>query len=204
MSTIETLEYYESCPGCGASNDGSGVCPYCGSSMIKSRKISKPARSIEDTFREEDRGLPVVKGKSGEINSFMKFFCPLFGGIFITVPTALFFAFAGAGLMEFWLIGFFSIFWLIGFGSLVPFIANIARNMKCKRGKRVMGTVRSYENSTITVNGSPALILRIRVDDTNPYIVQINTGESTREYSVGSRLVLRVNDDCYLIEGSTV
>lgn len=201
MNTVETLEYHESCPGCGASNDGTGVCPYCGSSMIKSRRISKSTQNPADAVYAEDMGLAVVKAKSGEVNSFLKIFCPLFGGIFIAVPTILFFAFLSFGLMEFWLVGFFSLFWIIGFGSLVPLIASISRNRKCKSGKRLRGIVRGYSNSNISINGAPALNIRIRVEDAQPFLVQFNTGETSQEYPIGAHLFLRMSEDCVLIEG---
>lgn len=202
MRTVETIEYYEECPACGASNDGSGVCSYCGSSLMKSRTVQQIDQPLEDVLSEEDRNLPLVKGKCATVNTFLKLFCPLFGGIFLVVPTFISGVFFASGMMALWLIPFFSLFWIIGVGGFAPLVRAFRRNKRCKNGAQMVALVRGYSNSSTSTNGTPTKNICLRIEQGGPYLVEFNTGETKRLYPVGSRVLVRTDgQNGYLIEG---
>ena len=199
MSTVKTVEYFNTCPSCGAANDGSEICAYCGGTLVNRRIIEEVAEPLQATFRREDMHLPVIKGKNGSVSGFMKVFCGLFGGIFLGVSTVLFCTFAGVGFLEWWLIPFFGLFWTIGLGAFIPLIRASAANKRCESNPTIRGQVRGYANSSVSINGSPAKNIRLRIEDGSPRIVELNTMETSEPYPIGSFVNLRTDGTYYLM-----
>lgn len=202
MSTVEKIEYYSTCPSCGAPSDPSGTCPYCGSSLVKNRVVTELDASEEDAILQEDMSLPIVKGKCGKVDSFFKIFCPLFGGIFVLVPTILCVAFSVVRFLNAFMFLFCLPFFAIGLGALIPLFVAMSNEKKCLEGQRLVGIVRGYENSSVSVNGSPVKIIRVRVDEGGSRLIVFSTGNAQRTYPIGSKIVLRNSGEHYLIEGS--
>lgn len=201
-STINSLEYYSSCPSCGAVNTGKKFCEYCGASMVKkaTQMVNEPSMTIENSFLMEDVNLPLVKGKNCGKNLFMVLFCSIFGGMFFMVPTIICITFIATGIMQPWIIGMLSLFWVIGIGALTPMILSIKNRSKCKNGKHITGIVRGYEDSMVMVNNRPVQNMRIRIDDENPRIVLLSTGVSYCRYPVGGTVRLINYENYYMFE----
>lgn len=205
MATIENIEYYVECPSCGAHKEDADFCQYCGTSLIKSRTVtSADSERLTDVFFREDHGLKRVEGKTSDFPKELKLFCALFGGLFLFVPTFLCFVFMAVGIFEIWLLLFFGIFWVIGAASFIPWIrANKARS-NTAHGTVLVGIVRGYENSNISVNDRPVQKVMLRLscpDDPSyqPIILHLNTGSTNCKWPLGEKLVLRNWQDYYQI-----
>lgn len=202
MAKIEKIEYYETCPNCGAANSGQETCLYCGTLLIKRRIFEETdSESLEERFKQEDSYLPVIHGKSGKVDTFLKIFCPIFGGVFLLVPTFLCIMFSSLGMMEAWVLGMFSIFWIVGAGSLLPLIISISNSKKCKNGTVITGMVRGYENGLYSINDSPVKIVLLKItQDGQDKILKLNTGKTSKSYALGAILRIRNYQNIYRIE----
>lgn len=204
MKVVNTIEYYAACPQCGAANAGNVAnCEYCGSLLIK-RSVQETVEGnydLESQYAQEDAYLPEIDGHFCGKDTFLVLFCSLFGGIFLLVPTTLFLAFLGAGIMEVWLVFFFLIFWVIGGTSFAIMFVRLGRKMKCKNGEIIQGEVRRYENSIVRINNVPAQNIYIKVYMEGAYkILVLNTGETRRRYIPGTKVRLRRYKNCYMFE----
>lgn len=190
---VENIEYYSACPACGAAGKGKSFCEYCGTSLIKARTITEETKeSIDERNLTEDAGLPVIEGKRAGKNAFLWIFCSIFGGTFLLVPSFICLVFLTMGMMEPWLILFFTLFWIIGIGALIPLIGNIYANIKCRDGCEVYGTVRGYENGNYTINGRPVQNMRVRIQTPEgTKLLILGTGETNRKYAPGQNLVMK-------------
>lgn len=205
MSIYESVEYHPYCPSCGAANVGNDVCDYCGASLIKSktnREETKDEMEEQERINAlEDYKYEEIKGKLREKDDFLLLFCPIFGGAFVIVPTIVCIAFMGTGILEFWLIPFFSLFWLIGIGALVPLFKQLTEGHKCKTGDLVTGTLRGYEDSMTVVNGRPQLNMRILLNDAyDPKILVLKTPFTVKKYPVGAQIRLKRYKDSYIFD----
>lgn len=203
MSGVESIEYYSACPQCGAANVGLEKCDYCGASLIKSRVKTNNAydkSAEEDKNFKEDMDYPEIKGKIYEKDEFLLIFCPIFGGVFVLVPTIIMIAFISTGIMEGWLFAMFALFYVIGIGALIPLFSYFIKRGKCKRGKEITGIVRGYEEQMILVNGKPVLSVRILIDEkTDPKILVLNTGNTRRIYPLGKVITLKGYENNFVI-----
>lgn len=199
MSTVQTTQYHSICPSCGAAHDGSGVCAYCGASMVASQQVTQVNETPEQTMMREDAGLPLVKGKSGQISGFMKVFCILFGGIFLFVPTFLILCFAAVGLFDPLFLASFAVFPIVGIGALTPVVRASAIKKRCMAGRRLNAVVRYYVDGDYLVNDKPVQILRLRTEEPQPRIIELNMGESKQSYAPGMRLTLANDEDYFVI-----
>ena len=204
MSTIESVQYYSACPQCGAANVGNEKCDYCGASLIKSRinttDFSYQKTSEEEKNYMEDSYLPQVNGKIFEKDDFLLFFCPIFGGIFLLVPTVIFIAFSSAGIMEIWVFAMLVLFWIIGAAGIAPLVNYFVKKKKCKSGRIIKGIVRGYDETMMTVNGKPVLMVRLLVDkDTEPKILCLNTGSTKKLYPLGKEITLQGYDNNFVL-----
>lgn len=207
MSGYQTIEYYQTCPSCGANNNGKEFCEYCGSSLVKSTtrtEYESPVKAQEYANEAEDAMLPIIEGKYCGIDSFLLLFCPIFGGGFILIPTILCIAFVSSGIMEGWAYAMFGLFWMIGIGAMIPLFVSISRSAKCKKGERITGIVRGYEEDhSVLINGRPRLCVRILVEHNGtPSILVLSTGGTNRRYALGQQVTLRNYDDKYVFEKS--
>lgn len=202
MKNVEQIEYHTSCPACGAINNGSKFCEYCGSSMIKTKTISSLDNNAEaDLYESEDMNLPMITGKSVNNDLFMTIFCLIFGGVFFIVPTFLCIIFATVGILEIWLIPFFSIFWIVGLGTLIPLIVKKVNKAKCKNGPSLKGVVRGYEPGLVMVNNRPVLNVKLKVYVDGQYkLLKLSTGSPSKKYPLGKELTLRYYNKYYMIE----
>lgn len=206
MSTIESYEYYSACPQCGAANVGNEKCDYCGASLIKSKTnanvtILSNRDEREQINLEEDAYYPEIKGKLFEKDEFLFIFCPIFGGIFLLVPTVILIVFSSTGIMEPWVFAMLALFWIVGIGGIYPIINYFITKAKCKNGREVRGIVRGYQESMVLINGRPALSIRLLVDQyTDPKILVLSTGTTTREHPIGKELKLRGYKNKFVIE----
>jgi len=200
---MESIEYYSACPQCGAANVGNEKCDYCGASLIKIKTTHKemPGKTDEEeAYYQEDSRYPEIKGRLLEKDEFLFFFCPLFGGIFLLVPTIILVAFSQVGILELWVVAMLSVFWLVGIGGIMPLILYFVRKAKCRNGKEITGIVRGYEKTMIVVNGSPVLAVRVLIDQwTSPKILILNTGSSRRGYPLGKEIRLKVYKNNFMI-----
>lgn len=205
MSTIERVEYYSGCPSCGAASEGKEVCPYCGTSLVKKRYMIEVEESAEDIIAREDAGLPVVRGAlvgSSGMDTFLKVFCPLFGGIFVGVSLVLMIAFGASGLLflDPFMILFFVPFLLIGFGAFVPLFVMASRKSKVKNGRQVPGIVRGYEDGGYQVNGRTVQNMRVRINDGGQVkLLILSTGSANKPYPVDSSINMLNAEDLYTI-----
>lgn len=201
----ESIEYYAACPQCGAANVGKGKCDYCGASLIKSRTTTSSdfnysRQEEEEKNLQEDMNYPEIEGKIYEIDEFLLIFCPIFGGMFILVPTIICIAFSSAGIMEIWVLAMLAMFWMIGIGAFVPLINSFVKRSKCKNGREISGVVRGYERTMVEVNGRPVLKIRILIDErTDPKILLLNTGGTSRKYALGKVIKLKGYDNNFII-----
>lgn len=204
MAVVESYEYYSACPQCGAANVGKEKCDYCGTSLIKKKintEVSYERNDEEEENFRQDSDYPEVRGKICEMDSFLLLFCPLFGGIFLLVPTIILIAFSSAGIMEPWVFLMLIMFWLIGIGGISPLFVNLYKSAKCKTGDQIAGIVRGYEESMVTVNGKPVLYVRLLVNErTDPKILVLNTGKNRKPYPLGKVIKLRGYNNNFIIE----
>lgn len=207
MSIVEKYEYYSACPQCGAANVGSEKCDYCGASLIKSKINTNSNITVherdeqEEKNYQEDINYPEVKGKIFEKDEFLFIFCPLFGGIFLLVPTIIFFAFSSVGILEPWVILMLALFWIIGAAGLYPLINYFYSKNKCRNGREITGIVRGYQESMLIVNGRPVLNVRLLVDQqTEPKILVLSTGNTRKQYPLGKVLKLRGYNNKFIID----
>ncbi|MDO4188019.1 MAG: hypothetical protein Q4D29_03440 [Lachnospiraceae bacterium] len=204
MATVESVEYYSACPQCGAANVGLEKCDYCGASLIKRKTNTEFRSEMSDEETEnlrQDADYPEVRGKLYEPDPFLLMFCPIFGGIFLLVPTIILLAFSSVGIMESWLYLMLGLFWLIGIGGISPLIVSLYKNVKCKNGNLITGIVRGYEESMVLVNGKPMLYVRLLVNErTDPKILILNTGKSAKVYPIGKVMKLRGYNNNFIIE----
>ena len=204
-ATEERIEYYDVCPNCGARSKVQDTCEYCGSSLIKSVIRSErniPVVDYEEELRAEDAKYPILPCRSCGRNTFLNLFCGIFGGCFILVPFIVGTAFIGAGIAEMWVIAMLGLFLLVGVGSLVPLIINISNTVKCKSGDLISAKVRGYENTMSSINGQPVLAVRLLINkDGRPGIIVLNTGKTTRSYSINQEIEIRNRDNLYMLKG---
>ena len=59
--------------------------------------------------------------------------------------------------------------------------------------------MRGYANSSVSINGSPAKNIRLRIEDGSPRIVELNTMETSEPYPIGSFVNLRTDGTYYLM-----
>jgi len=201
MKNVEQIEYYSSCPSCGAINNGSKFCEYCGATMVKAKSVSNYGREdIEEEYLQEDANLPIIRGKKASRDPFLLFFCPIFGGTFLLVPTIILIVFSSVGIMEPWLIAMLSLFWLIGICGIAPLFVNLISRAKCKNGEIVKGTVRGYDHSMYMINNRPALNVRLRIYEDGKYkILILGTGQTSRQYALGRELTLKRHNKYYMV-----
>lgn len=209
MNVVESVEYFPSCPQCGASNNGKELCEYCGTSLVK-RRINQSIglagfgmanNSLEEENMMEDSDLREISGKSGNLDPFIIMFCLIFGGCFCLVPIIIGVAFTGSGIMEPWVFLMLGLFLLIGLGSLAPLVIAIISNIKCKTGEPVSGIVRGYSKSMVSVNGSPVLNMRLLMDENDEkYILVLRSGSTERRYKIGSTVHLKRYKNKYIID----
>ncbi|MDO4183295.1 MAG: hypothetical protein Q4E12_06805 [Coriobacteriia bacterium] len=201
MGRVETIEYYDRCPSCGAAADGDGICDYCGASLVRRRTTTETNESFEDMALREDRGLPVEKAKVAGMSGSMKFFLLLFGGIWFLTPTVLVVLFSLTGIMKPWLFAFFGIFWAVGLGCMVPLVVSVVRQRACRNGQQVTASLRGYEDGIYMINERPVQVMRLRVEtEAGPKLVLLNTGATNRRYAPGMELHLRTANGRYIIQ----
>lgn len=203
MKMMNSIEYYTSCPSCGASNKGKDICDYCGTLLIK-KEVQQPVfeerLSQEECYAREDAGLPVIHGKKAGRNPFLLIFCPIFGGCFFVIPFFIMIGFMSVGLMPIWVILMLVMFMAGGIGAFVPLILNIVNTSKCKNGVDIYGVVRGYEDSMMMVNGKPILNVILRVEYANgPHLVIVGTGETRKSYALGQTVKLKNYNDYYMV-----
>lgn len=204
MKVTDSIEYYASCPQCGAPNTGNMArCEYCDALLIKKtiRETENGYSNMEYQFSEDDMILPEVKGHFCGKNTFLVLFTLFFGGMFLLVPTIICITFVSTGIMEPWLIAFFALFWLIGIGSFVPLIVGTVRKTKCKNGEIITAEVRGYEDSMIMINNRPEQMIRLKIYEHGTYkMLILNTGETKRKYPIGFNIRLRHYKNNYMFE----
>lgn len=214
MAIISSVEYYSSCPSCGATNNGKKKCEYCGNSLIK--KTTQKSTDYDlyagngfgsDFYSNQYQGIdsefssyPIIKGKNCGVDPFMILFSLIFGGCFTFVPLIICITFIATGIMEPWVILMLSVFWIIGIGSFVPLIIKTDARAKCKKGKVVTGVVKGYENSLVSINNRPVQNVCVLIDEfTDPKILVVSTGVTNRPYPLETTIQLKNYKDYYLI-----
>lgn len=204
MKVTKTIEYYPSCPSCGAANTGAmDRCEYCGALLIK-RTVQESMGIQSDAEMEnymEDSSLPVIHGKYCGKNGFMTVFCLIFGGMFVLVPFIVGAAFLTVGVMEPFVFAILIPFMILGVCSLSPIVVSKVNRTKCENGKIVTGIVRGYEDSMVMVNNRPVQCIRLKIDDfVEPKLLIVSTGETRRMYPIGATIRLRNYGNYYMFE----
>ena len=94
------------------------------------------------------------------------------------------------------------LFGLIGLGAWVVALTPIVRYIQVKsHGIDVEGTVMGYSNDNVYLNGSPAKIIKIKIDtDEGPKMINYQSGQTDMPYEVQSKLMLRVYKDMFYIK----
>ncbi len=205
MENLSSIEYYSTCPACGAASGNKDVCEYCGASLIKKKTFQKSTtNSLEEQFEEEDRNIPMFKGKSCNKDTFLLLFSLIFGGCFLIVPIIALSIFLSTGLMEIWVLPMMLLFMVIGACSFIPLILSTVRRSKCKNSPVLQGIVRGYADGSIIINGKPVQMVKILVNlPSGPKIALINLSDSTKPYVVGSSIGIRNYQRYFLIEDSS-
>ena len=177
------------CKSCGAPITKE-VCPYCGMKNERDKN-------------EELLNIPSIDCK--EVN--LTFFSVVFPAIF-----AFAFGFAGFGMPLIFMSSpapnfpapmflFFVPFMAVGVGAFAFMITPFIRLFKINRyGKEIEGTVHSYTNDNVTINGIPGQVVRILVEtDEGPRYLKYQLGSTDHPYKIGSKIRLKVYKDIFRI-----
>lgn len=208
MSKDQIIYYYDKCPLCGAEVNGK-VCPQCGGSLVKSvENVDFSDFGDVDTFESalnsDEANLPIIKSNCGKPSMFNI----IFGGVFFVVGCTVMLSFIplfkadpDARKMAVFLVLFMSIFIIIG---AVPLIIEIKRAIRTNKvnlyGQYIVGEVRGYQKTNVTVNGKPELALRILVHNPDKKIIVINTHSTKKIYEQNQSINLKHLGDDYLLQ----
>lgn len=207
MDNYISKSYFSNCPNCGAPGNGSEYCGHCGASLVNNNvnKYFNGSQSnvpLQDQFAIQDAACPRIEGKSGERGFTETLFLTIFGFVFTLVGCVFLVltAVIGSAMGIFVLLAV--VFLIIGIVSLILLFKTSAARVRCRKGQRISGIVRGYEEiQNVTFNDAPLLKIKVLVDMyTNPRIIIFSIGSSVRTYEVGSQITLRNSGDYYIIE----
>ena len=202
----ERIIYYENCPGCGAGVTGA-VCPYCGTSTIRSRVYTESAKELreelKEQYRTEDAALEQLKGYTNKLSLFAL----LFGGIFFGVGvilggvfTPLMFSFSEFH-KQYWILPLIWCFAVIGALVLILGLKPSLKGKKIlRKGKTVEAIVRDYRHTGVMINNEPELAILLRTKEEEPVLIKINTHETNPTYALGSIVKVKKYKDAYAMK----
>ncbi len=186
------------CRSCGAPVT-SEICPYCG------------CRTGLDT-QTANMDYPVLECKEADLNFwtvlFPLIFAVMFGGGGIMVfcsafdPEIMHGSGEKMGLGSGFMMIFSLPFLLVGIGAAVIVIKRIYRYILIKnRGKIIDAVVYGYANDIVSMNNTPAQVVKLLVDTPEgKRFVMYQLGKTSRPFGINTTIRLKVYRDCFLIE----
>lgn len=177
------------CPNCGAPITGD-ICPYCNTHI--------EINGGNDSFESYE----TIECKEANISLWTVAFPMIFGVSFGIMGPMFAIITLTEGEFLIWVFMMGLLFGLIGLGAWVVALTPIVRYIQVKsHGRDVEGTVMGYSNDNVLLNGSPAKIIRIKIDtDEGPKMINYQSGQTDMPYEVQSKLMLRVYKDMFYIK----
>ena len=177
------------CPNCGAPITGD-ICPYCNTHI--------EINGGNDSFESYE----TIECKEANISLWTVAFPMIFGVSFGFMGPMVAIITLTEGEFVIWVFMMGLIFGIIGLVAWVIALTPIVRYIQVKtHGQDVEGTVLGYSNDNILLNGSPAKIIRIKIDtDEGPKMINYQSGQTDMLYEVQSKLMIRVYKDMFYIK----
>ena len=177
------------CPNCGAPITGD-ICPYCNTHI--------EINGGNDSFESYE----TIECKEANISLWTVAFPMIFGVSFGIMGPMFAIITLTEGEFLIWVFMMGLLFGLIGLGAWVVALTPIVRYIQVKsHGRDVEGTVMGYSNDNVYLNGSPAKIIKIKIDtDEGPKMINYQSGQTDMPYEVQSKLMLRVYKDMFYIK----
>ena len=177
------------CPNCGAPITGD-ICPYCNTHI--------EINGGNDSFESYE----TIECKEANISLWTVAFPMIFGVSFGTMGPMFAIITLTEGEFVIWVFMMGLLFGLIGLGAWVVALTPIVRYIQVKsHGRDVEGTVMGYSNDNVYLNGSPAKIIKIKIDsDEGPKIINYQSGATDKPYDIQSKIMVRVYKDMFYIK----